>query len=90
MTLHSCAATRNGGLDSGSPLRRRCTPIDAAIELSQAVFAMRRWPSQTLPCRSVGLSPPAADFAIEYTDAISAVATSEYVMHTRLLAQAEG
>jgi len=32
----------------------------------------------------------AADFAIEYTDAISTVATSEYVMHTRLLAEAEG
>ena len=32
----------------------------------------------------------AADFAIEYTDAISAVATSEYVLHTRLLAEAEG
>ena len=32
----------------------------------------------------------AADFAIEYTDAISTVATSEYVMHTRVLAEAEG
>ena len=32
----------------------------------------------------------AADFAIEYTDAISTVATSEYVVHTRLLAEAEG
>lgn len=32
----------------------------------------------------------AADFAIEYTDAISTVATSEYVLHTRLLAEAEG
>jgi PucR-like helix-turn-helix protein/diguanylate cyclase with GGDEF domain len=31
-----------------------------------------------------------ADFAIEYTDAISTVATSEYVLHTRLLAEAEG
>ncbi len=32
----------------------------------------------------------AADFAIEYTDAISTVATSEYVVRTRLLAEAEG
>ena len=32
----------------------------------------------------------AADFAIEYTDAISTVATSEYVVHTRILAEAEG
>ncbi len=32
----------------------------------------------------------AADFAIEYTNAISTVATSEYVIHTRLLAEAEG
>ena len=32
----------------------------------------------------------AADFAIEYTDAISTVATSEYVLRTRLLAEAEG
>jgi len=32
----------------------------------------------------------AADFAIEYIDAISNVATSEYVVHTRLLAEAEG
>lgn len=32
----------------------------------------------------------AADFAIEYTNAISTVATSEYVERTRLLAEAEG
>jgi len=32
----------------------------------------------------------AADFAIEFTDAISTSATSEYVEHTRLLAEAEG
>jgi len=31
-----------------------------------------------------------ADFAIELTDAVSTVATSEYVVHTRLLAEAEG
>jgi len=31
-----------------------------------------------------------ADFAIEYTDAISTMATSTYVNHTRLLAEAEG
>jgi len=31
-----------------------------------------------------------ADFAIEYTDAISTEATSTYVSHTRLLAEAEG
>ena len=30
-----------------------------------------------------------ADFSIEYTDAISIVATAEYVAHTRLLAEAE-
>jgi sugar diacid utilization regulator len=32
----------------------------------------------------------AADFAFEYTDAISTIVTSEYVEHTRLLAEAEG
>lgn len=31
-----------------------------------------------------------ADFAIEYTDSISTIATSEYVAHTRVLAEAEG
>ena len=31
-----------------------------------------------------------ADFAIEYTDSISTIATSEYVAQTRLLAEAEG
>lgn len=31
-----------------------------------------------------------ADFSIEYTDSISTVATSEYVSHTRLIAEAEG
>jgi PucR C-terminal helix-turn-helix domain/GGDEF-like domain len=31
-----------------------------------------------------------ADFSIEYTNAISTIATSEYVAHTRLLAEAEG
>lgn len=32
----------------------------------------------------------AADFAIEYFDVVSTVATAEYVSHTRLLAEAEG
>lgn len=32
----------------------------------------------------------AADFAIDYSDAVSTLATSEYVVHTRLLAEAEG
>lgn len=31
-----------------------------------------------------------ADFAIEYTNIISSVATAEYVAHTRMLAEAEG
>ena len=31
-----------------------------------------------------------ADFAIEYTDSISTIATAEYVSHTRLLAETEG
>jgi hypothetical protein len=31
-----------------------------------------------------------ADFAIEYTNAISTIAASEYVSHTRILAEAEG
>jgi sugar diacid utilization regulator len=31
-----------------------------------------------------------ADFSIEYTDSISTIATSEYVAHTRQLAEAEG
>jgi len=31
-----------------------------------------------------------ADFSIEYTNTISTIATSEYVAHTRLLAEAEG
>ena len=32
----------------------------------------------------------AADFASEYTDTVSAIATAEYVAHTRALAEAEG
>jgi len=32
----------------------------------------------------------AADFAIEYTNAVSAVCAAEYVAHTRILAEAEG
>ncbi|MEQ9563120.1 MAG: hypothetical protein RLN69_11410, partial [Woeseiaceae bacterium] len=32
----------------------------------------------------------ATDFVIEYTDVISTAATSEYVLHTRILAEAEG
>lgn len=32
----------------------------------------------------------AADFAIEFTNAVSTIATSEYVAHTRILAEAEG
>jgi sugar diacid utilization regulator len=32
----------------------------------------------------------AADFALEYTDALSTIATAEYVLQTRLLAEAEG
>ncbi len=32
----------------------------------------------------------AADFAIEYTDVVSTIATAEYVEHTRMLAEAEG
>jgi len=31
-----------------------------------------------------------ADFAIEYTNMVSTIATSEYVAHTRMLAEAEG
>jgi hypothetical protein len=31
-----------------------------------------------------------ADFAIEYTNAISTIIASEYVSHTRILAEAEG
>lgn len=31
-----------------------------------------------------------ADFSIEYTDSVSTIATSEYVLNTRLLAEAEG
>lgn len=34
-------------------------------------------------------SPAIADFSIEYTNAISAILTAEYVAHTRVLAEAE-
>jgi len=51
---------------------------DAALAVADSSLQVRR------------VIAAAADFAIEYTDAVSAVATSEYVLHTRLLAQAEG
>jgi len=51
---------------------------DAALAVADSSAQVRR------------IVAAAADFAIEYTDAISTVATSEYVVHTRLLAEAEG
>jgi sugar diacid utilization regulator len=51
---------------------------DAALAVAESSAQIRR------------VVAAAADFAIEYTDAISTVATSEYVLHTRLLAEAEG
>ncbi len=45
----------------------------------------------TIPPKSLELAVAAvADFAIEYTDVISAVMTAEYVAHTRVVAAAEG
>ena len=46
-----------------------------------------------ISCRPANLEDAVsaiADFAIEYTNLISTIATSEYVAHTRLLAEAEG
>ena len=51
---------------------------DAALAVADSTVQVRRVVAAT------------ADFAIEYTDAISTNATSEYVLHTRLLAEAEG
>jgi sugar diacid utilization regulator len=51
---------------------------DAAISVADSSAQVRR------------VVAAAADFAIEFTDAISTVVTSEYVVHTRLLAEAEG
>ena len=51
---------------------------DAALAVAETTAQVRR------------VVAAAADFAFEYTDAISTVATSEYVQHTRLLAEAEG
>ncbi|MDP1866273.1 MAG: helix-turn-helix domain-containing protein [Bradyrhizobium sp.] len=42
------------------------------------------------PANLEGAISAVADFAIEYTNLVSSIATSEYVAHTRLLAQAEG
>jgi hypothetical protein len=51
---------------------------DAALPVAAATAQVRR------------VVAAAADFAIEYFDAVSTVATSEYVDHTRRLAEAEG
>lgn len=51
---------------------------DAALRVADPAAQVRR------------VVAAAADFSLEYTDAISTLATSEYVLHTRLLAEAEG
>jgi len=51
---------------------------DAALAVAASSAQVRRVVAAT------------ADFAFEYTDTISTIATSEYVLHTRLLAEAEG
>ena len=51
---------------------------DTALNVAEANAQVRR------------VVAAAADFAIEYIDAISTIATAEYVLHTRLLAEAEG
>jgi PucR C-terminal helix-turn-helix domain/GGDEF-like domain len=42
-----------------------------------------------VPSRQEHAVPAIADFAIEYTNAISSIATSEYVSHMRVVAEAE-
>lgn len=51
---------------------------DAALSAADSAALVRR------------VVAAASDFAIEFTDVISTLATSEYVLHTRLLAEAEG
>ncbi|HZW59883.1 MAG TPA: helix-turn-helix domain-containing protein [Woeseiaceae bacterium] len=51
---------------------------DAALPVAEAAAQVRR------------VVAAAADFAIEYFDTISTIATAEYVAHTRLLAEAAG
>lgn len=51
---------------------------DAALGVADSTVQVRR------------VVAAAADFAIEFTNAISTVATAEYVQHTRLLAEADG
>lgn len=62
----------------------RCSHKIIAIWIRDAALAVANTSAQV---RRVVAA--AADFAIEYTDIISTVATSEYVVHTRLLAEAE-
>ena len=65
-----------------------------AYRCGQKVFS--RWlrdaaiAIQTAPRKLEKVVSAAADFSIEYTNAVSTIATSAYVAHTRVLAQAEG
>ena len=51
---------------------------DAALQVADPGVQVRR------------VVAAAADFSIEFTNALSTIATAEYVRHTRLLAEAEG
>jgi len=51
---------------------------DAALDVADPTVQVRR------------VVAAAADFAIEFTNAISTIVTAEYVQHTRLLAEADG
>lgn len=61
--------------------------LDAAMAASAAT--RRRKSSEPKPT-ALALAPAVADFAMEYTSAISIAAAAEYVAHTRVLAEAEG
>jgi len=78
---------------------RRCAeqgfPLEAMLHAYRCGHrVLSRW----LRDAAIALNPESleqavsavADFAIEYTNTISTIATSEYVAHTRLLAEAEG
>ncbi len=70
-------------------------PLEAILHAYRCGHrAMSRWlrdgAAAALPERAREAVDAVADFAIEYTNAISAAITSEYVAHTRLIEAVEG
>ena len=79
---HAHAGRNNGFLSKQS-----CTPIAAATNF---VAWLREAALATGPRNPEQAVSAVADFAIEYTNIVSSIAASEYVAHTRMLAEAEG